>query len=69
MVFDFLKIKGNVREQSMTFVKRYKRDKDGELEKQLLIFARYQKLVNESKWPMKLFGLITQEIRYTKENL
>ena len=36
-------------EHSMTFVKRYKRDKDGELEKQLLIFASYQKLVNESR--------------------
>ncbi len=49
MFFDFLKIKGNVREHSMTFVKRYKRDKDGELEKQLLIFASYPKLVNESR--------------------
>ena len=47
--FDFLKIKGDIKEQSITFVKRYKRDKDGELEKQLLIFASYQKLVNESR--------------------
>jgi hypothetical protein len=33
MFFDFLKIKGYIKEQSMTFVKRYKRSKNGELEK------------------------------------
>ena len=53
MFFDFLKIKGDVKEQSVTFVKRYKRDKNGELEKQLLMFASYQKerIVNKEISP------------------
>ena len=41
--FDFLKIKGNIKEQAISFVKSYKRDKKGELEKQLIMFARFQK--------------------------
>ena len=41
--FDFLKIKGDIKEQAITFVKNYKHDKQGELEKQLIMFARYQK--------------------------
>ena len=41
--FDFLKIKGNIKEQAITFVKNYKGDKAGELEKQLMMFARFQK--------------------------
>jgi integrase len=41
--FDFLKINGDIKEQALTFVKRYKRDRAGELEKQLIMFARYQK--------------------------
>lgn len=41
--FDFLKIKGDFKEQAISFVKSYKRDKNGELEKRLIMFARYQK--------------------------
>lgn len=41
--FDFLKIKGDIKEQAITFVQKYKRDKKGELEKQLIMFARFQK--------------------------
>ncbi|HYF98988.1 MAG TPA: hypothetical protein VD815_02745, partial [Candidatus Saccharimonadales bacterium] len=41
--FDFLKIKGDIKEQAITFVQEYKQDKNGELEKQLIMFARYQK--------------------------
>jgi integrase len=41
--FDFLKIKGDIKEQATSFVKSYKGDKKGELEKQLIMFARYQK--------------------------
>ena len=41
--FDFLKIKGDIREQAITFVKKFKHDKKGELEKQLIMFARFQK--------------------------
>jgi hypothetical protein len=41
--FDFLKIKGAIKEQAISFVKSYKRDKNGELEKRLIMFARYQK--------------------------
>lgn len=41
--FDFLKIKGDITEQALTFVKRYKGDENGELEKQLLMFAGFQK--------------------------
>jgi len=41
--FDFLKIKGDIKEQATSFVEKYKRDKKGELEKQLIMFARYQK--------------------------
>jgi integrase len=41
--FDFLEIDGEIIEQATIFVKRYKHDKDGELEKQLMMFARYQK--------------------------
>ena len=41
--FDFLKIKGDTKGQAISFVKSYKRDKTGELGKQLIMFARYQK--------------------------
>jgi integrase len=41
--FDFLKIKGDIKEQAKTFVKRFKGDKNGELEKQLIMFSGYQK--------------------------
>src|SRR5690348_14007076 len=41
--FDFLKIKGDIEEQAIIFVKRFKHDKKGELEKHLIMFARYQK--------------------------
>jgi integrase len=41
--FNFLEIKGEIQEQSRIFVKKYKHDKKGELEKQLLMFASYQK--------------------------
>src|SRR5687768_4325100 len=41
--FDFLKIKCDIKEQAISFVKSYKRDKNGELEKRLIMFARYQK--------------------------
>jgi hypothetical protein len=41
--FDFLKIKGDIKDQAISFVKSYKRDKNGQLEKQLIMFARYQK--------------------------
>jgi integrase len=41
--FDFLKINGDIKEQAITFVKNYKRDRKGELEKQLIMFASYQK--------------------------
>jgi integrase len=41
--FDFLKINGDIKDQAITFVKNYKGDKHGELEKQLIMFARYQK--------------------------
>jgi integrase len=41
--FDFLKIKGDIKEQATSFVQKYKHDKKGELEKQLIMFARFQK--------------------------
>jgi integrase len=41
--FDFLKIKGDIKEQALTFIKNYKGDTNGELEKQLIMFTRYQK--------------------------
>ncbi len=41
--FDFLNIKGDIKEQAVIFVEKYKRDKKGELEKQLMMFARFQK--------------------------
>lgn len=41
--FDFLKIDGDIKEQALSFVNTYKHDKNGELEKQLIMFARYQK--------------------------
>lgn len=41
--FDFLKIKGDIKEQATSFVEKYKRDKKGELEKQLIMFTRFQK--------------------------
>lgn len=41
--FDFLKINGDIKEQAITFVNTYKGDNNGELEKQLIMFARYQK--------------------------
>jgi integrase len=41
--FDFLKINGDIKEQAITFVAKYKRDKEGELEKQLIMFTRFQK--------------------------
>ena len=49
MSFIYSKLKETWKSNAISFVKRYKQNKDGELEKQLLIFARYQKLVNESK--------------------
>ncbi|WP_148685643.1 site-specific integrase [Candidatus Nitrosocosmicus hydrocola] len=47
--FDFLKIKGDIKEQATSFVDKYKRDKKGELEKQLIMFARFQKERIENK--------------------
>lgn len=47
--FDFLKIKGDIKEQAITFVKSYKRDEDGELEKQLIMFSGFQKERIENK--------------------
>ena len=41
--FDFLNINGDIKEQATSFVEKYKRDKKGELEKQLFMFARFQK--------------------------
>ena len=42
--FNFLKVPGkDIQEQSMLFVKKYKQDNDGELEEQLIMFARHQK--------------------------
>lgn len=41
--FDFLKIKGDIKEQAISFVRSYKHDKKGDLEKQLIMFARFQK--------------------------
>ncbi len=41
--FDFLKIKGDIKEQATSFVKSYKHDRNGELEKLLIMFTRYQK--------------------------
>jgi len=40
---DFLKINGDIKEQAITFVKTYKGDKKGKLEKHLLMFAGFQK--------------------------
>lgn len=41
--FNFLEIEGDIKDQSEVFVKKYKRDKNGELEKNLIMFASYQK--------------------------
>ena len=41
--FDFIKIKGDIKEQATSFVEKYKRDKKGALEKQLIMFTRFQK--------------------------
>src|SRR3712207_687495 len=41
--FDFIGLEGNVEEQSTSFVKQYKQKDGEELERNLIMFAGYQK--------------------------
>ena len=43
--FDFLKLEGDIQNQSLSFVREFKNknDNDEELEDKLLVFARFQK--------------------------